>query len=45
MRKARLEKKQENTNGEETPGEERPRVSQYEDIVKENALFERYYKV
>ncbi|CAF3419529.1 unnamed protein product [Rotaria socialis] len=51
IRKARLEK-QKGTNGEPTTAtnedqatsEDRPRVSKYEDIVKENALFEKYYK-
>lgn len=47
IRKARLEKQQ-GTDGQTpataTNGEDPPRVSQYEDIVKENALFERFYK-
>ncbi|CAF4948566.1 unnamed protein product, partial [Rotaria magnacalcarata] len=50
IRKARLEK-QKGANGEPTTAtnedqatsEDRPRVSKYEDIVKENALFEKYY--
>lgn len=48
MRKARLEKQQGTTtapNGEETPAGDQPRVSQYDSIVKENALFQKYYKV
>lgn len=50
VRKARLEKKQARdgqlaTNEGETPQEDQPRVNRYEDIVKENALFEKYYKV
>lgn len=26
-------------------GEEKPRTSQYDDIIKENPLFERFYRV
>ncbi|CAF4411945.1 unnamed protein product, partial [Rotaria magnacalcarata] len=32
------------TNEDQATSEDRPRVSKYEDIVKENALFEKYYK-
>ncbi|CAF0962405.1 unnamed protein product [Rotaria sordida] len=49
IRKARLEKQQANngqptTNEDQTTPNDRPRVNKYEDIVKENALFEKYYK-
>ncbi|CAF1130463.1 unnamed protein product [Adineta steineri] len=46
VRKARIEKQQgqSTANGDEATADDRPRVSTYEDIVKENALFEKYYK-
>ncbi|CAF0846563.1 unnamed protein product [Rotaria sp. Silwood1] len=49
IRKARLEKQQANNgqstnNKDETIQDDQPRVNKYEDIVKENALLEKYYK-
>ncbi|UJR23198.1 hypothetical protein I4U23_026217 [Adineta vaga] len=49
IRKARSEKQQGTdgqaaVDGDETAAVDRPRVSKYEDLVKENALLEKYYK-
>ncbi|CAF4011319.1 unnamed protein product [Rotaria sp. Silwood2] len=50
VRKARLEKQQKGnnaqptTNEDQTTPDDQPRVNKYEDIVKENALLEKYYK-
>ncbi|CAF0917297.1 unnamed protein product [Adineta ricciae] len=49
IRKARTEKQQGQdgqtpVDGDDTVSNDRPRTNQYEDIVKENALLEKYYK-